>query len=76
MEKDIFKDKFLSDEISKEKEFVYDNELFNNNLKIINSYCNNDIINNESIILLIKTFSIIIATLLSKYFNILNNMKD
>ena len=57
MEKDIFKDKFLSEEISKEKEFVYDNELFNNNLRIINSYCSNDIINNESIILLIKTLS-------------------
>lgn len=57
MEKDIFKDKFLSEEISKEKEFVYDNELFNNNLRIINSYCSNDIINYESIILLIKTLS-------------------
>ena len=32
MEKDIFKDKFLSEEISKEKEFVYDKELFNNNI--------------------------------------------
>ena len=43
--------------LSEDKELFYDNELFNNNLKIINSYCNNDIINNESIILLIKTLS-------------------
>ena len=50
MEKDIFKDKFLSEEISKEKEFVYNKELFNNNLRIINIYCNNKIINTESII--------------------------
>ena len=43
--------------LSEDKEIFYNDELFNNNLKTINSYCSNDIINNESIILLIKTLS-------------------
>jgi DNA polymerase III alpha subunit len=54
---DISKDKFLSEEILEKKEFFYNEELFNSNLRIINNYCDSKIINNDSIILLIKTLS-------------------
>ena len=54
---DISKDKILSEEILEKKEFFYNKELFNSNLRIINNYCDNKIINNDSIILLIKTLS-------------------
>ena len=54
---DISKDKILSEEILEKKEFFYNKELFNSNLRIINNYCDNKIINNDRIILLIKTLS-------------------
>lgn len=54
---DISKDKILSEEILEKKEFFYNKELFNSNLRIINNYCDSKIINNDSIILLIKTLS-------------------
>lgn len=49
--------KELLNNLSEDKEIFYNDELFNNNLRTINNYCDNKIINNDSIILLIKTLS-------------------